>query len=739
MTGRARPGADAAALRRLLWRWRWKVLAAFLAASASAVPVLYSTLAIGNAVDAVRRDDSSSLSKWTWILFGLAALAIVLWSVRIWLTSRAAFAIEHDVRADYFEKILNASPVELARHDVGQLVARGTADLRSVRTFFTGGLPGVAQLLTGFVFVLVQSGRTHPWLGIIAIAPVAGVVIAAWWRLRRDTGAMHEARDEFGAATTKIDETVRAMDVVRGYGRRDEMASEVDAHLRAGRSAMDRVFARNARFQAIVTALPYLGLLVVLAVGARLAIEQNSVTGGNYVSVYLLLLMLVGPTASLGTVVMLGQQAGAVMGRIDEVMAWPDPPSTSVAPAVGAAVEFDSVAAGYDAPVFSDLSLRIEPGEKVAIAGAIGSGKSVAFRALKGIVHPLRGTVRTAPGTTLMTNEDVLFEGTIREVLTYGRPDATDEQVWAALRDVCADEFVERLPERLDTKVGGKRGRAFSGGEHQRLVLARALLTEPDVLAADGATVGLDPKTQAMVLANLMARADATVVIDGGQRSNLGAVDRVITIGPEGVLEDRRTERTERAESTPPNAVDQPNAEPMVTTETEPSPSTGATTAPASNERDRRKRMAKARRTVVVDLLRPDVGAIAVAVVVVVIATAASLGPAFFGYRMVDDVLGARSLERLDRLTMLLAGSVVLAAVGVLLEGTSVSSSFADASLPQPPRRTERLPSNAGSGSIALAAHQQHRTPGIAGTQCGDGHHLLSRTSDRDGDRLRSH
>ena len=507
----------------------------------ASVPAYCVSLAIGQAVDGMRAHDDAEVTRWAVVLGGLAILTAALWLVRMVTVTRASLGLEAALRQRYFDHLTRLDLAEIEGDDAGQLVARGTADLRSVRTFVSGGVPAIAQVVAGFVFVIAATAAHHPLLGLIAIAPVVGVLVASRLRVRGGLDQVHESRRRLGDATREIDETLIGMPLVRAHGQREKRLSSVTEALLAAQDALRAVLRRNARFTAVVSTLPLLGVVAVLVVGARLAIEQE-ISDGEFVSVYLLLLMLAGPTSALGAVVMLAQAAGAAARRVAEVLDKPamtDPGGAP--PAAGhrpGAVGLRSVVAGF---VPGDLVLEgadaeIQPGRHVALAGGAGSGKSLMLAVVKGL-YPLGGGSVVIDGAdlasldraalgdlvALATADDAVFPGTVRDTIAYGRPYASEADVHRAAALAEATDMIEALPNGFDTSLTGDGAVTLSGGRRQRLTLARALLLESSVLLIDGATSSLDAVTERAVMANIRHARPEQTVIATGQRE---AVDK---------------------------------------------------------------------------------------------------------------------------------------------------------------------------------------------------------------------
>ena len=304
----------------------------------------------------------------------------------------------------------------------------------------------------------------------------------------------------------------------------------------------------TARYNPALTAIPSLGMVGVLALGGWLAIH-GSITLGTFLAFSAYLALMSGPVRMLTMMVTIGQEARASVIRVFDIIdsrpAISDKPDAIELPPDAAGLSFDDVRFGYvpSEPVLRGLSLRVEPGETVAVVGASGSGKSTLTLLLPRFYDPQAGSVRIGgydvadvtrdslrAAIGLVMEDSFLFSDTIRANIAYGRPDATDEQVIAAAQAAQAHEFIARLPQGYDTVVG-EQGLTLSGGQRQRVALARALVTDPRLLLLDDATSAIDPRLEAEIHAALreVMRGRTTLII-AHRRSTLNLADRIVVL-----------------------------------------------------------------------------------------------------------------------------------------------------------------------------------------------------------------
>lgn len=657
-----------ASLRHLLLPYRGRILGALLIATLASAPAFLTMVIVGFVVDAVRSGDSEEVVRWSLVLAGVALLGAILWIPRAWAVTHAAVDTEADIRTGIFNRILRADLRTLGSIDMGQIVARGTADLRLIRSFLSDGISVVASVIAGYAYLVITAGYNHPWLGIATLIPVILVIGLSLLRVRSDTRAPTAARNLMGDATNVIDETLQGIDAIRADDGRDTAYARVASLVERARKALTPVLTRNASFTAVLSTIPYLAFAAVLGIGAMLLARGDQVSLGELVTVSLLMLQVAAPTVALGTAVGAGQDAAAAAERIEDVLAWPDagPDPRRSADALDA----EALRVTVDGTTVLDgIDVRLDPNGSLGIQGDTGSGKTTMVAALHGLVPGATGTL-DVPTTALVTADDALFSGTLREAVTYGRPEATDDQVEAAARVAHLDEVVRVLPKGWDTPLGGAGGAVLSGGQAQRVRLARGLLMEPDLLLLDSATVGLDAATLAGVDAGLQEDRDGRALLTvATHESNLGPTRLRATLAdgtlsapvevplPEPAAAPEAAAAGATASPTTATAPSRPQEHTPTTaasTTTAPSATTDTTTDAKAEARSRRREAARRRRTAIGTLLRPDRGWIVVAVIAVAVSALASLVPIYLSMDLLAEVTGSGGTTRLAPVVVIL-------------------------------------------------------------------------------------
>jgi ATP-binding cassette subfamily B protein len=460
---------------------------------------------------------------------------------------RLGIDVEYDMRNDIYDHLHR---LDFARHDElqsGQLVSRANSDVRVVQLLL-GFLPFMSGSVLLFFLSLTFMVRLSPPLTAVALVTVPVLLIMAL-RLRTVVyPSSWDAQQRAAELAAVVEEATSGVRVVKGFGQEGrELARLTDSAVRLFGARM-RNARISARRQAVMQTVPALAQVAILALGGWLAMNGR-ITLGTLLAFQTYLLQLVAPVRQFAGMLVVASTARAAAERIFELLdSTPDvvekPGAADLPPARGEVV-FDDVAFGYlrSEPVLDGFSLRVAPGEVVALVGASGSGKSTVSLLLPRFYDPQRGSVtldgvdvRDVTLESLRRNlgvvfeESFLFSETVRANLGYGRPDASDEDVRRAARWARADEFIEALPEGYDTVVG-ERGLTLSGGQRQRIALARALLTDPRVLLLDDATSSIDVRTEEEIHDTLreVMRGRTTILV-AHRRSTLNLADRIVVL-----------------------------------------------------------------------------------------------------------------------------------------------------------------------------------------------------------------
>lgn len=519
----------------------------FMLATASIAMISQSLvpLVIGKVVDGPIKDhDTGAVWPLAAVAGALGITTSVMFFLRRWAMATAALGIETDLRRDLYAH-LQRLPVSF--HDQwpsGQLLSRLTTDLSTLRRFLGFGLIFlIANTLTTLI-VLGLLVALHAWLGLFVVVAMAPLVIATRRFELRYSRDARRAQDLTGDLATSVEESALGIRVIKSYGRRPHMLRTFTADAERLRGAELVKINTLGWFWALLEGWPQL-VLAGVAWGGVVAVAHDSMTVGGLVAFLTLYLRLVWPITSLGWLLALAEESATACGRIFEVLdvqptiVDPDRPTPAE---TGTSVRFEDVRFRYpDATddVLRGIDLTIEPGETMALVGAVGSGKTT-LTALVPRLYDVTGgrvlvggtDVRDLPldqlrhAVTTAFEDATLFSASVRENLTLGRAGITEDDVTEAI-EVAQADFVHDLPFGLDTRIG-EQGLSLSGGQRQRLALARAVLGRPRVLVLDDPLSALDVHTEALVEAALRrVLATTTALVVAHRPSTVMLADRV--------------------------------------------------------------------------------------------------------------------------------------------------------------------------------------------------------------------
>ncbi|WP_416980572.1 ABC transporter ATP-binding protein [Streptomyces sp. T028] len=518
------------------------VLAAGAGTAVSAlVPIVTKVL-----VDEVVIRPTRSAALWTGLLLLAAAVGYLAAFLRRLYAGRLAADVQHELRVDLFRSLAAMDGVRQEELNTGQLLGRASGDLNMVFGLVSTVPTAIASAGTLLVSLALMAALS-PLLALVALT----LVPALWFIGRRSRTWLYPAtwyaQNEAAAVAGVVASSTAGIRVVKGFGQEHQEMARLTAAARRLFAGRMRAVRLNARYAPALQAVPSLGQVGVLAVGGWLAV-RGQLTLGTFLAFSAYLAQLVGPVKTLAALLTMGRQTGAGVERVFEMIdtrPMLTEGSARLPRQVPLGVEFDRVTFAYGTgrPVLTDVSLRIAPGETVAVVGAPGAGKSTLTQLLSrfhdvsaGAVRiggtdvrdlrfdSLRGAVATVP------EETVLFTGTVRDNIGYGRPDATEAEIHAAARTARAHDFVSALPDGYDTEVG-EGGSALSGGQRQRLALARAVLTAPGILVLDDATSAVDAQVEQDIHDALRDRAErCTTLLVARRRSTLALADRIAVL-----------------------------------------------------------------------------------------------------------------------------------------------------------------------------------------------------------------
>jgi ATP-binding cassette, subfamily B, bacterial len=489
------------------------------------------------------------------IVAGLLSFAGVY--TRRYRGGQLSLDVQHDMRTELFASLEQLDGARQDQLHTGQIVSRSISDLNMVQSLLS-----MVPMLLGNALLFVLSigimAYLSPVLTLVALAIAPALWLIAIASRRKLFPASWDAQQKESQVAGVVDGAVTGVRVVKGFGQEEQEIERLEGVARVLYSARVRVVRLTARYNPALGAVPMFGQVGVLALGGWLALH-GSIKIGVFLAFSLYIGQMVAPVRALSSLITIGQEARASVIRVYEVIdAKPvvtEKPGALVLPPGTPDVELDDVTFGYlpSQPVLRGLSLRVRPGETVAVVGTSGSGKSTISLLLPRFYDVRGGAIRVGghdvrdltldslrASIGLVMEDSFLFSDTIRANISYGRPDATQEQIVAAARAAEADEFIASLPDGYDTVIG-EQGLTLSGGQRQRVSLARALITDPAILILDDATSAIDAAVEAQIHATLhKVMAGRTTLLIAHRRSTLQLADRIAVLD-EGRLVDEGT------------------------------------------------------------------------------------------------------------------------------------------------------------------------------------------------------
>jgi ATP-binding cassette subfamily B protein len=550
-------------MRRLMMlaRPHWKALtwATLSLIIGSAIGLIYPQAARLTIDDIIAQGGFKgySLTEIALGLLALFALQAIFTSLRYYLFTTVGDRIVADLRNQLYAAIMAQEMGFFDAHGTGELTSRLASDTQVLQSAVTANLSMLlrfgAQGIGGAVLLCVTSPKLAGIL-MVALPVVVGAAVLYGRMVRR---LSRQVQDAIARSTEVAEEAIAGIRTVRSFAREGAERARYGAAVEQSFTLARQRAALGAVFGGLVTFMGYAAIAVVLGLGSRM-VAAGEMTAGDLTAFILYTLMV---AVSLGVLSNLYGDFMRAIGASERVFALlervpklPIAPGARVEPPRTASAALENVTFAYptrpQALALDGVTVRLEPGKKLALVGPSGSGKSTIAHLLGRFYDPQAGRVvidgtdarewapealRAAIG--VVAQEPLLFSGTIRDNVLYGRPDATEQEVIEALKAANAWEFVERLPEGLETLIG-ERGVRLSGGQKQRVAIARAVLKNPKILVLDEATSALDVESEALVQRALERLMEGrTTLIIAHRLSTIRNADMVVVMAQGKVVE----------------------------------------------------------------------------------------------------------------------------------------------------------------------------------------------------------
>ena len=517
--------------------------------------------------EGIARQDVGTILTTSLLMLGAALLSALFAIGNTLLSVRVAQSASADLRSAIVRQVQAFSFGNLDRIQTGQLLVRATSDVNMVQTMVQMSLRMLTRAplwMIGSAAMLITTSTRLALLMLALLPVVLGII---WFFLTTARPLFSSVQEKLDRLNQVLQENLAGVRVVKAFVRDEHENTRFD------RVNSDLTFENIKVMQFVATLIPTMRCLVNLAVvgvvwfGGNLVVSGDFTVGEivasiNYMSYALFPMMMLG--GMIGPLSAADASAARIWEVLDSTAEVQNRPDAQALPSVKGRVAFEDVCFSYnssndfsrsdgaratkvattsDEPVLNGINLVAEPGQRVAILGATGSGKSSLIHLIPRFYDVEAGQVtldgvdvRDLPLDALRAQigialqEAVLFSGTIRDNIRYGRPDATDEEVIAAAKVAQAHDFIIGFPDGYDAPVG-QRGANLSGGQKQRIAIARALLVQPKVLILDDSTSAVDVETEAKIEAALeRLMADRTTFVIAQRISTVLNADKIVVL-----------------------------------------------------------------------------------------------------------------------------------------------------------------------------------------------------------------
>lgn len=505
---------------------------------------LIQPLIISRIIDhGIRQHDVSVAWIWGGVLMASALAAFLAGITSSFFASHASQGFGYDLRDKLYEKVQSFSYEVFNRFAASSLITRLTGDITVLQDVIFMCLRFASRVPLVVIGSVVMALVVHVKLGLLLTITVPVLLGFVLWMIRKASALFRTVQRRTDHVNGLIQENLTGMRLIRVFVR---MSHEIGRFEQRNRDLRQGTV---AALKLTETTMPFLlflmnaGIIAVLWFG-RIEIADGGASVGEVVAVINYSLRTIGALSALSWIMSSLSRGAASAGRVREVLEEDDPAGeregraaeargekteeeTAVAPIQGR-IEFRDVSFRYpgrDVMALERVSFTAEPGQRIAILGATGSGKSSLVQLIPGMYEPTEGTIRIG-GSDIrqldrkrlrraigyVPQEVMLFSGTIRENIAWGHEDATLEQIQTAARQAQIHETIERQPHGYETRLG-QRGVNLSGGQKQRLSIARALVRQPAILILDDSTSALDVRTEAALLEEVSRLSCTTLLI----------------------------------------------------------------------------------------------------------------------------------------------------------------------------------------------------------------------------------
>jgi ABC-type multidrug transport system fused ATPase/permease subunit len=501
------------------------------------------------------------IRSWTGITDRGALLVILVSCILILAVIRFSFFVIHryfrgvmsqnilrDMRRQLYEALINKSFSYLGQVKTGQIISRVTSDMNAIDLFYSETVRELFRMTLQLGIAIVILASINAPLTLITILPLPFIFVTMRLYLTRVRSRMLAAKNQFDSLNGVLVEGITAQKLIKGFGQEESFA---ERFRKENQAYVDKSL-WTARLQSVYTpsntVISAAGVALVLIFGG-IRVVEGSLTIGELVLFGMYFTQIVGPVRMYARLMDFYQDGVVSARRVFEVLDVgrdvPEPEHPVELPRLKGEIKFKDVSFSYGetSEVLKGINLDVSPGEKVAIIGFVGSGKSALtelvprfYDVTAGQVtvdgHDVReASIKSLRGQIGIVLQDIyVFSETIKENLRFGKPEATDEEVVAAAKAAQIHDYIASMPKGYDTPVG-ERGLTLSGGQRQRIAIARVLITNPSILILDDSTSNVDAETEVLIRKAIDALLEGrTALIITQRASTCESADKVVVI-----------------------------------------------------------------------------------------------------------------------------------------------------------------------------------------------------------------